>query len=110
MNNTNIPSVDPIENVPQMMDILVTEYDILNKLLALKKSKSPGPDGIHPHMLKEEAHAVKVPPSIIFNNSLYSSLNLFKRNQTHAITNQWDKHQWHARFQNQSFETKWLHM
>ena len=48
----------------------MTKDDVLNKLLALKKSKSPGTDGILPHMLKEVAHAAKVPLSIIFNNSL----------------------------------------
>ena len=58
--NTNIPNVDPIENVPQMMDNVVTEYYVLNKLIALKKSKSPGPDGIHPHMPREVAHGVNV--------------------------------------------------
>ena len=36
-DNTNIYSVDPIENVLQMMDVVVTEDDVLNKLLALKK-------------------------------------------------------------------------
>ena len=72
-DNTNIPSVDPIENVAQMMDIAVTGDDVLNKHLALKKSKSPGRDGIHPHIPKEVAHAVKVPLSIILNNSLHSS-------------------------------------
>ena len=41
----------------------MTEDDVLNKLLASKKSKSPGSDGIHPHMLKEVAHAVKAPQS-----------------------------------------------
>ena len=32
-DNTNIPSGDPIENALQMMDIVVTEEDVLNKLL-----------------------------------------------------------------------------
>ena len=72
-DNTNIPCFDPMENVPQMMDIVVTEDNVLNKLLALKKSMSPEPDGIHPHMLKEVAHTAKVPLSIIFNNSIHSS-------------------------------------
>ena len=43
-DNTNIPSVYPIENAPKMMDIVVTEDYVLNKLIALKKSKSPGPN------------------------------------------------------------------
>ena len=58
--STNIPSFDPIENVPQMMDIIVTEDDVLSKLLALMKSQSAGPDGIHTHMLREVEHAVRV--------------------------------------------------
>ena len=58
-----------------MIDIIVTEDDVLSKLLALKKSNSSGSDGIHPYMPKEVAHEVKVPLSIIFNNSLHSSTN-----------------------------------
>ena len=38
MGNTNIPSVDPIDNVQQLMEIVVTEDDVLSKLLNLKKS------------------------------------------------------------------------
>ena len=72
-DSTNIPSVDPIENAPQMMDIVVTVDKVLKKLLAFKRSKCPAPNGIHPHMLKELAHAVKLPLSIISNNYLYSS-------------------------------------
>ena len=97
-DNTNINIVDPIDNVPQMMDIVVTEDDALNKLLALKKSKSPGPDGIHPHMPKEVAHAVKVPLSTIpFIALLFLLLGrravlyqLLRKviDQTHAITDQ----------------------
>ena len=56
-----------------MIDIIVAEDDILGKLLALKKSKSTGPDGIHPNMLMQVAHAVKVPLSIIFKNFINSS-------------------------------------
>ena len=71
-DTTNIPNSDPILIVPQMMDIVVTEDDVVSMLLALKKSKSPEPDGFHPYMPKEVARAVEVPLSIIFSNSLYS--------------------------------------
>ena len=64
-DNANIHSFDPIVNVPKMKDIIVTEDDLLSKLLALKTSKSPRPLGIHPYMLREMAHAVQVPLSII---------------------------------------------
>ena len=50
-----------MENVQQMTDIVVSEDDVLNKIPALRKRTSPGPDGIHPHMRKEEAHALIVP-------------------------------------------------
>ena len=40
-DNANIPRVDPIENVPLMTDIAVTGDDVINKILALRKSKSP---------------------------------------------------------------------
>ena len=40
-DNANTPRVYPIENVTLMTDIVVTGDDVLNKVLALRKSKSP---------------------------------------------------------------------
>ena len=40
-DNTNITRVDPMENNPQMTDIVVTEDDVLNKIPALRKRTSP---------------------------------------------------------------------
>ena len=74
-DNTNIPSVDPILNVLQMMEIIVTVDGVLRKLLALKTCKSTGPDGIHTYMPKEVSNAVNAPLSIMFINSLHSSTN-----------------------------------
>ena len=41
LDNANIPRIDPIENIPLMTDIVVTEDYVLNKIFALRKRKSP---------------------------------------------------------------------
>ena len=42
----------------------------LNQLLALNLSKSGGPDGCHPHVLKEIREGIATPLYLIFKRSL----------------------------------------
>ena len=48
----------------------VTKDDVIKKLIKLNPCKSPGPDSIHPRVMKETAEAVSHPLTIIFNKSL----------------------------------------
>ena len=48
----------------------VTKDDVIKKLIKLNPCKSPGPDSIHPRVMKETAEAVGHPLTIIFNKSL----------------------------------------
>ena len=50
--------------------IVVTEEEVLKKLKKMNPSKSPGPDGLHPRVLKESADVIALPLTLIFNKSL----------------------------------------
>ncbi len=53
-----------------LTDILILEEEIVEKLRKPNPTKSPGPDGIHPRVLKETAASIAKPLEIIFNKSL----------------------------------------
>ena len=55
---------DPLENLQIDSDM------VLEKLVKLKKNKSPGPDKIHPRVLSEVSGIMSIPLSIIFQTSI----------------------------------------
>lgn len=76
---TSIFTVEPtghFEELPtvnsknQMLPIIIDEDTILNKLLKLKIDKSPGPDALHPRILKEIRAEITYPLKHIFRISL----------------------------------------
>ena len=52
--------------------MLITEERVKLKLNNLKTSKTPGPDNVHPRLLRETAEDSCVPLTILFNRSLDS--------------------------------------
>ena len=50
--------------------LFITPTRVSKRLKALNTSKSPGPDNIHPQVLKELGNELAEPLSILFNNSL----------------------------------------
>ena len=54
----------------ELNDIDITEDIVLNKLQKLKVNKSPGPDLIHPRVLRDVSPAIATPVTIIFRTSL----------------------------------------
>ncbi len=53
-----------------LKDVVITNEAILEVIKSLNISKSPGPDNIHPRVLKETADVIVHPVHLIFENSL----------------------------------------
>ena len=54
----------------QVSVVAITKEKVLGKLKGLKVDKSPGPDGIHPRVLKEIAEEIVEALVVIFQESL----------------------------------------
>ena len=69
-NLTDIPEPNPKNNKDTLEDIQFTEEEIMKKLKKLNPTKSPGPDGLHPRVLKETADVISQPLATIFTKSI----------------------------------------
>ena len=68
-----IPTIpDKVLQTPILSSIHITEDMVLKKLRNLDPSKSPGPDDIHPRVLKETATEIAPALTILYNNILTS--------------------------------------
>ncbi len=67
---SQIPNLENIYQNDQLENINITAEMVIKKLETLKNSKSAGPDGIHPRILKETAEAICGPLAIIFSKSM----------------------------------------
>ena len=54
----------------ELNDVNINEEDMYNVLKGLNASKSPGPDNIHPRVLKELARELSYPFTLLFNKTL----------------------------------------
>ena len=66
----NIPTLPKREFKNWLAHICVTKESIKKKLMQLKISKAPGPDHLHPRLLKELNEEISLPLEKIFNQSL----------------------------------------
>jgi hypothetical protein len=67
----NLPQKERETNV-QISEVTVTREEIMKKIYKLRKDSAPGPDGIHPILLKETKYEISKPLCIIFEQSLQS--------------------------------------
>ena len=68
-----IPHFEPrAPHAALVQDLEITEDMVKSKLKCLSATSSPGPDQIHPRVLREAAKQVAVPLTILFNKSIES--------------------------------------
>jgi hypothetical protein len=60
-----IPNQKPINIKEKMPELIRNEEMVLKQLNSLKIDKSPGPDELHPRLLKELAKSLAKPLSIL---------------------------------------------
>ena len=69
-DTTDVPIAEARHHGEALNKIIVTKEEVLKRLNKLNPSKSPGPDGMHPRVLKEAAAEIVTPLTEIFNKSM----------------------------------------
>ena len=67
----NIPDPEMKFDGTPLEGLNISSDEVLKKLMKMNPSKSPGPDGVHPRVLKETAECIVEPLTTIFNKSLH---------------------------------------
>ena len=70
VEDTLYEKVIPNKTDSKLLEIHISVDKVMKKLQKLKIGKSPGPDGIHPRVLKELTAVISLPLTILFNASL----------------------------------------
>jgi len=70
--NTEFPDVASVTIEHPMTQLDINKENVQKVLQNLRSTKSPGPDGIHPHVLKELSTTLSTPLALIFKSSLAS--------------------------------------
>jgi hypothetical protein len=68
-NLNNMPEKER-ETDANLSDIEISVESIIKKINKLRKDSAPGPDNIHPHLMKETKNEIAVPLAKIFRKSL----------------------------------------
>ena len=73
-NLDSIPVFDDLYHGEPLEKFDISTDQVYQRLRELKSNKSPGPDGLHPRILKETANAICVPLTIIFKKSIHTAI------------------------------------
>ena len=73
-DTTFIPELETKHHGPKLQNIDITDECVMKHIRNLKASKSAGPDGFHPRVLRELAEEIAPPLRIIFTKSLQCGL------------------------------------
>ena len=66
----DMPVLPVRQGIPELADIDISPEGIEQKLHALTPSSAPGPDGTHPHILREVRQAISAPLALLYRRSL----------------------------------------
>ena len=94
----NVPDVERKIIDKMLEEVEITEEKVEKKLKKLNQNKSPGPDNVHPRILKELSAELAKPLSIIFKKSLDAGklpiswkdghiIPIFKKGNKHKVEN-----------------------
>ena len=67
---SDIPVPEQKYDGDMLEELQISDEEVIEKLINLNPSKSPGPDGFHPRVMKETADIVGHPLALIFTKSL----------------------------------------
>ena len=68
--NTAMPNLSIDGNVPEISDVDISPTKVRLKLDALNPASSPGPDDVHPRVLRETRTTLSTPLAMLFRKSL----------------------------------------
>ena len=90
---SNLPQAEPLDLQHLLENIDITEDKVKAKLLKLRPDKAPGPDQVHPYVLKTLADSLCKPLAQIFNLTLSSQSlpSFWKTGNITAIFKKGDK-------------------
>ena len=72
-DTNHMPKTDDKKAIAEDLEtIIITKETVLGKLMGLKVDKSPGPDGMHPRVLKDVMGEIANALVSIYQNSLDS--------------------------------------
>ena len=66
----NVPDIDDKTVTAYLETLEITYDDVYKELGQLDKNKSPGPDNVHPNVLKECKESIALPLALIFQKSI----------------------------------------
>ena len=77
-DTSNIPSFHTEDIRKPLEELKITEEKVKERLESLNPHKSPGPDGLHPRVLKELSNEISKPLAIIMKKGSKSSMTNYR--------------------------------